>query len=171
MLHVQKRAQFLLSPRNPPIPETKNDGKYPDVLEGEWYTKYVVTGLALGFWDTDPQTGRAFPHKNITRGEFLRMLSYAYSLPLNLPHTFVDTPVNHPFYNVAGIAHQYKLFYDERDPFRLRTNLPVHHQELTRAFYTLARQNTAIQPRRNITGAKELNPQLTVLSIIMILKN
>lgn len=130
-------AAFLLRHRNPPIPDLQNNGTYPDVLENEWYTRYVMAALSLGMWDADVGTNRAHPHQRIRRGEYLFMMSIAFDLRPGGPYGYTDIYENHAHRDEAGIAARYKLFFDPTDPLRLRTDLPVTHEEASKAYYTL----------------------------------
>lgn len=130
-------ASFLLRHRNPPVPDLKNNGTYPDVLDDEWYTRFVMAALSLGMWQPDANSNRAHPHELVSRGEYLRMMRIAFDLRSGNSFAYKDINQNHEYKDEASIAAQYKLFFDPTDPLRLRTDLPVTHEEASKAYYTL----------------------------------
>lgn len=138
-------ASFLLRNREPPIPDIVNNGVYPDVLDDEWYTRYVMAAIAMGMWEADNGTNRAHPHKLISRGEYLRMMRIAFDVRGGGPFAYKDVHQAHEYKNEAGIAAQYKLFFDPSDPLRLRTDLPVTHEEASKAYYALLANKPDLQ--------------------------
>ena len=152
-------AAFLLRDRNPPIPNIRNNGTYPDVLEEEWYTRYVMAALAMGMWNPDIGTNRAHPHQIVSRGEYLQMMSVAFDLRTGGPYAYKDVHQNHQYKDVAGMAAKYKLFFDPADPLRLRTDLPVSHEDASKAYYALLANKKDLQSERRfalyITQASE----------------
>ncbi|MDA1209062.1 MAG: CAP domain-containing protein [bacterium] len=143
-------AAFVLKHRDPPIPPLLNDGKYPDVAESEWYTKYVIAAVELDMWDPDIDTNRARPHKPITREELLKIFAIAFDLKSNQVHNYVDVGIGDWVQPYAGIAATYKLFLDPLDPLRLRPDIPVTHREASRAYYTLLRERPDLRPAQKL---------------------
>lgn len=117
-------AKFLLLSRFGEVPEVANDGQFKDVLDGQWYTKYVVTaankGIIKGYED-----GTFKPGDTVNTAEFLKMLSLTFDLEQNPPYEFEDVADGQWFAPFAGVAAKYKLF-----PNRGSKLLPG--QELTR---------------------------------------
>ena len=143
-------AQLLLKRSNKIIPNLVSEGEYPDVIDGEPYTKYVLYAAKIGMWEPDPSINRLRPHKLITRGEYLKMLATVFLLPLNLDYDFKDVQPedwSNPF---AGIAQRYSLFYDPRDPNRLRAELPITHEEAATALFALFAQRVDLRPPQRI---------------------
>ena len=143
-------AAFVLKRRDPPIPPLLNDGRHPDVTENEWYTKYVLAAIELGMWEADSDTNRARPHKPITREEFLKILTIAFDLKTNQVYNYTDVGLGDWVRPYAGIAATYKLFLDPADPLKLRPDIPVTHQEASRAYYKLLRSRPDLRPAQKL---------------------
>ena len=143
-------AQLLLKRSNRILPTLINDGEYPDVLDSEPYAKYVLYAAEIEMWDADLYTNRLRPHKPISRGEYLQMLAKVFELPLDLEHNFRDVQSENWDAPYAGIAKTYGLFYDERDEYRLRSELPVTHQEAAENLYTLFHGRPDLRPPHRI---------------------
>ena len=123
-------AKFLLLSRFGEVSEAANSGQFKDVLDGQWYTKYVVTaankGIINGYED-----GTFKPGDTVNTAEFLKMLSLTFDLGENLPYEFEDVADGQWFAAYAGVASKYKLF-----PERGSKLLP--EQELTREEVAIA---------------------------------
>ncbi|MBT6730393.1 CAP domain-containing protein [Candidatus Peregrinibacteria bacterium] len=152
-------ALFLLRHKEPPIPEISNDGMYPDILEDEWYTKFVLAGIEMGMWEPDPFSKRVHPHKPITRGEYLYMMSAAFNIRRGGSYAYTDIEPDHPLRDTAGIAAKYKLFFDEDNPLLLRIDHPISHEDASKTYYTfLANEKSSpsqtfvLQRRLNVSG-------------------
>ncbi|PIR52957.1 hypothetical protein COU76_03580 [Candidatus Peregrinibacteria bacterium CG10_big_fil_rev_8_21_14_0_10_49_10] len=130
-------AQLLLKRSNRVVPDLLNDGTYPDVVNGEPYAKYVLYAAQIHMWSPEGTTQRLRPHKPITRGEYLQMLATVYTLSRNEPHGYKDVPKGRWDAPYAGIAQHYKLFFDLQDLSRLRSDLPVTHEEAAENLYKL----------------------------------
>ena len=102
-------AKFLLLSRFPSVDEVSNNGRFPDVLDSQWYTKYVVTAAAKGIINGYPD-GFFRPADQVNTAEFLKMLSLTFGLQLNMSHRFNDVPAGSWFEPYAGIAQSYNLF-------------------------------------------------------------
>ncbi|MBU0706149.1 S-layer homology domain-containing protein [Patescibacteria group bacterium] len=123
-------AKFLLLSRFGEVEDVANNGQFGDVLDGQWYTKYVVTsankGIIKGYAD-----GLFKPADTVNTAEFLKMLSITFDLEENLPHSFADVSSDQWFAKYAGAAAKYKLFPE-------RTSKLMPAQELTRAEVAVA---------------------------------
>ena len=102
-------SKFLLLARYGTVNEISNSGKFPDVLDGQWYTKYVVTAADKGIINGHPD-GTFRPADTVNTAEFLKMLSLTFGLQLNLPHSFSDVSTEDWFAIYAGTAEEYNLF-------------------------------------------------------------
>lgn len=102
-------AKFLLLARYSSVDEVNNSGKFPDVLDGQWYTKFVVTAANKGIIKGHPD-GTFRPADTVNTVELLKMLSLTFDLPENLPQTFDDVSSKDWFAAYAGIAQRYNLF-------------------------------------------------------------
>lgn len=75
-------AKFLLLSRYGTIDESiTNNGRFPDVLEGEWYVPYVVRANELGIIN-GYGNGNFGPGDNVKVGQFLKMLSKTFNIPV-----------------------------------------------------------------------------------------
>ncbi|MDA1292962.1 MAG: S-layer homology domain-containing protein, partial [bacterium] len=102
-------AKFLLMARYGLVNDARNDNLFLDVLEGEWYVKYVVQAaeydIISGYSD------RTFrPANTVNTAEFLKMLSKTFGLPQDLSHDYTDVPDGAWFAKYAGAAQVHGLF-------------------------------------------------------------
>jgi len=102
-------AKFLLMARYGFVPEGRNNNLFLDVLEGEWYVKYVVQAAQLDI--ISGYSDRTFrPANTVNTAEFLKMLSKTFGLPQDLAHDYTDVPDGAWFAKYAGAAQVYGLF-------------------------------------------------------------
>lgn len=127
-------AKFLLLARYGQVDKTlKNDGRFPDLKEGEWYVPFVIQAAKLGIIQGYPD--RFFrPAKTIVTAEFLKMLTLTFGLPENLPYNYSDVAIDSWYARYSGIAQKYNLF-----PDRIGNLYPS--RELTRAEVAIALRN------------------------------
>lgn len=102
-------AKFLLLARFQSVADVTNSGKFPDVLDGQWYTKFVVTAAQKGIINGYPD-GLFRPADEVNTVEFLKMLSLTFDLELNMSYRYNDVPSHSWFAQYAGIAQKYNLF-------------------------------------------------------------
>jgi hypothetical protein len=117
-------AKFLLLARFGTVNDVANSGRFPDVVDGQWYTKFVVTAANKGIISGHPD-GTFRPADNVNTAEFLKMLALTFDLQLNLPHSYNDVSSQDWFAKFAGIAQKYDLFPG-------RTNYLLPGDSLTR---------------------------------------
>jgi len=117
-------AKFLLLARFGTVADVANSGKFRDVLDGQWYTKFVVTAAIKGIINGYPD-GSFKPADTVNTAEFLKMLTLTFGLEKNLSHTYTDVQPTDWFAQYAGTAKKYNLF-----PNRTSQLLPGN--ELTR---------------------------------------
>jgi hypothetical protein len=91
------------------VGDLKNNGRFPDVLEGEWYVKYVIKAAEKGIISGYPD-GIFRPAKTVNTAEFLKMLVESFQLPKNLSYDYNDTWDTDWYGKYAGVAQQYNLF-------------------------------------------------------------
>lgn len=149
-------GQFLLKRSGLTIPVIVNDGAFPDVIDGEPYAKYVLYGEKIGMWEKDPVSERLHPHKIINRAELLTMIAAVFELPLDMRYEYKDVSLKDWIAPYAGIAYEYGLFYDSRDTKRLRSELPVTHEEVSKALYKIFEKNPQLHPVQHILIQKVL---------------
>ena len=107
-------AKFLLLAKGRNVDIKHNNGRFPDVKEGEWYVKYVIDAADLGIINGYPG-GNFKPAKTVNTAEFLKMLSKTFDLPENLEQDFADVDRNAWYAPYIGNVPVLDLF-PERDP-------------------------------------------------------
>ncbi|MBT4119542.1 MAG: hypothetical protein HOG89_03105 [Candidatus Peribacter sp.] len=128
-------AKFLLMARFGFVGEARNNNLFLDVLEGEWYVKYVVNAAELDI--ISGYSDRTFrPANTVNTAEFLKMLSKTFGLPQDLPHNYSDVPEGAWFSTFAGAAQQYGLF-PGRPEGRLQPDKLLTRGEVAIAIYKL----------------------------------
>jgi hypothetical protein len=104
-------AKFLLLARYGFVDELQNNGWFGDVLEGEWYVKFVMRAAALGIIQGYAD-GFFRPEQTVNTVEFLKMLTLTFGLEENVPYAFTDQR-NYKgqwYEKYVGIAQKYNLF-------------------------------------------------------------
>lgn len=102
-------AKFLLLANGSPVPERANEGRFRDVLEGEWYVKFVMEAAMQGIIDGYPD-GTFRPANTVNVAEFLKMTTRTFSLPENIPYTYADVTSQDWFSPYVGLAERFDLF-------------------------------------------------------------
>lgn len=130
-------AKFLLMARFGEVHDARNNNRFLDVLEGEWYVKYVVNAADLGII-SGYSDGMFRPANTVNTAELLKMLSITFGLLQDLPYEYDDVPNTAWFARYAGAAQRYDLFPGRPDgqlmPERLLTR-----GEVAIAIHTLLR--------------------------------
>lgn len=109
LVNRAETAKFLLLARYGEVTDLSNNGKLLDVLDGQWYTKFVVTAWNKGIISGHPD-GTFKPADYVNTAEFIKMLSLTFDLELNLDHNYTDVTETDWFAQYAGIAEKYELF-------------------------------------------------------------
>jgi hypothetical protein len=130
-------AKFLLLARYGNVDELRNSGRFPDVLDGQWYTKFVVTAADKGIISGNPD-GTFRPANTVNTAEFLKMLSLTFGLQLNLFYSYLDVSSHDWFAPYAGIAQKYSLF-PGRSSY-LYPSDPLTREEIAVAIYQYLQQ-------------------------------
>lgn len=120
-------AKFLLLSRYGSVDDAANSGRFSDVLDGQWYVRFVVTAATKGIID-GYQDGSFRPAATVNTVEFLKMLSLTFNLQKDLPYPYGDVDVEDWFAPYVGVAQTYRLFPDRTDllqPDRLLTRKDV----------------------------------------------
>lgn len=129
-------AKILLNAARIPITETRNNGRFLDVAEGEWYTPYVLTAAKRGIVQGYPPRHLLFALRNpVTTAEFLKMLTLTFDLRERQRHSFRDVPADAWFAPYAGAAWQYGLFPERVD--HLQPGRPLARRDAVLALYRL----------------------------------
>lgn len=102
-------AKFLLLAAYGVVADVSNGGQFSDVLDGQWYTKFVVTAANLGII-SGYSDGTFKPGNSVNTAEFLKMLTLTFDLQLWLDHDYTDVPNDSWYAQYAGVANYYNLF-------------------------------------------------------------
>ena len=102
-------AKFLLLARFGVVKDVQGNGGFPDVLDDQWYGKYVVTAANKGIIEGYPN-GLFKPGNQIKTAEFLKMLTKTFDIEEGLPNNYQDVPAGSWFETYAGVAARYGLF-------------------------------------------------------------
>jgi|GEM_PF-3436082 len=125
-------AKFLLLSRYESIPENQNNGIFYDVLDGQWYTKYVIT--AAGLKIINGYNDRSFkPAQTVNTAEFLKMLTLTFDLETNGRHYFTDVNADAWYAQYAGTAYKYNLFPNRSN--KLQPSRQLTRNEVAIAIY------------------------------------
>lgn len=123
-------AKFLLYARYGTVEELTNNGRFPDVLDGQWYVKFVVKAADLGVISGYPD--KTFgPDLTVNTAEFLKMLTLSFNLEVNQSYSYTDVAASDWFAKYAGTAETYDLFPE-------RTTMLYPSQNLTRGEVAVA---------------------------------
>lgn len=102
-------AKFFLLARFESVDDADEDGGFPDVRIGEWYTKFVVRAAERGIISGYPN-GLFLPADTVNTAEFLKMLSKTFQLEEDLAYSYSDVDSEDWFARYAGVAEAYGLF-------------------------------------------------------------
>ena len=125
-------AKFLLLARFGTVSEIQNNGKFPDVKDGEWYVPFVVTAANKGIISGYPD-GVFRPQNTVNTAEFLKMLSLTFGLSENLSYSYTDVRSTDWFAPYAGVAQKYTLFPGRTT--RLNPSANLTRKEVAIAIY------------------------------------
>jgi hypothetical protein len=113
LVNRAQSAKMLLNARYGEIPDKANNNRFPDVISGEWYVRYVVEAAGRNIISGYPD-GLFRPDQTVNTAEFLKMLAQTFSLELNVSHPYRDVQSTDWFAVYAGIADKYDLFPKRR---------------------------------------------------------
>lgn len=160
-------AKFLLLARFRTVDDVSNSNRFPDVLDNQWYTKFVVTAANKGIISGYPD-GTFKPANQVNAAEFLKMLSLTFELQLNTPYSYADVSASDWFAPYAGIAQKYNLF-----PGRLSSLHPessLSRQDVAVAIYQyLLNRNIGSSSSSEETQASSSSSSSTIHSSSTIL--
>ncbi len=130
------RAQamkFLLRGRDFAIGNLKNNGKYSDLPNTAWFTKYIMKAVNKGFVQ-GYSDGSFHPDDPVLTADFLKMLTKTFALREDLPHGYTDVTEDDWFDRYAGVAQKYRLF-PHRKNFVLEPQKKLTRNEMAVAIY------------------------------------
>jgi len=102
-------AKFLLLAQFGEVADAMGNDRFPDVLDGQWYTKFVLTAAEKGIIDGYPD-GLFRPANAVNTAEFLKMFAGTFDLTLNVPFIYTDVPADSWYAPYAGLAEFFHLF-------------------------------------------------------------
>jgi hypothetical protein len=109
LVNRAEAAKFILLARFGQVPEGWNGGRFWDVLDGEWYVKYVIYAADKGIIRGHPD-GSFRPADSVNTAELLKMLTVAFGYPQDMQHGYADVPADAWFDTYAGLAERFELF-------------------------------------------------------------
>lgn len=141
----------------------RNNGRFLDVAECEWYTPYIASIAARGIIHGYPPRHILFALRNpVNTAEFLKMLTLTFGLRENLPHSFSDVPHGAWYARYTGAAWQYSLF-SSRGEF-LQADRPLSRREVLIALYRLF----TVQRPRGRPGSEWYAPTIPTLPALPV---
>ncbi len=130
------------------LPPVRRQIIFRDVPEKEWFSPYMRAAVDLRMIENE--TGYLYPHQPVTRAEFLKMMKYALSLPINSPHRYKDVAADDWFAPYAGTAYLHDLFGPKTTPAYLDPGKMVTHPEAVIAINNLATAYTTGLPFQQV---------------------
>lgn len=131
-------AKFIVKAVLGDVPEARNNGRFSDALEGEWYIKYIIAAANYGFIKGYPD-GSFKPGNTVNTAELSEMLVNAFRLEKDLPHNYGDVPDGSWFGRNAGAVQKYDLF-PGRPPGQMQPGRLLTRGEVAIAIYRLLDQ-------------------------------
>ncbi len=128
-------SKFLLLARQVDVGNKRNNGRFPDVLEGQWYVRYIIAAADLGVLSGYPG-GNFKPGQAVNTAEFLKMLVKNFYVEENMDHDYSDVSEDDWFEPYAGAAIEYELF-PSRDGSRLEPGRQMTRGEVAVAIYKM----------------------------------
>jgi len=150
----------------------RTKGIYPDVIDGQWYVPHVLKGIEKGIIEVS-SAGFVYPHRSVSRIEFLKMMSVIFGLSTNLPYQYTDIDSNSEQARYAGLSWRYSLFRNTDNPTQLQPNMRISHLAAARAVYTLLKAEPSLQGASGLiptkivpTGVVSVKPTLVPLQLV-----
>lgn len=132
---------LLFSAMNQEVPKAHiSVAIYPDVVPNSWYAQYMYAALDTGIIDSEPKTGLLYPHRPVTRAQFLKMATLAFALPVGLPHSYLDSQPHMWFNQYIGLAEEYDLF-EARGNSHIFPERFIQSEEASKIISTLQQNN------------------------------
>ena len=104
----------------------------------------------MGVIDIEQDTKLVYPHRLVSRAEFLKMVTKAYGLTTNIPHQYTDINTDDWYTQYIGLSWRYSLFTNTNNPNLLRPKLHITHSEAIEVIYKLLTAEPTLQPTPNM---------------------
>jgi uncharacterized protein YkwD len=150
----------------------RSKGIYPDIIDGQWYVPHMLKGIEKGILDVS-SSGFTYPHRSVSRIEFLKMMSITFGLSTNLSYQYTDINPDSENAKYAGLSWRYNLFSTTDKSTQLQPNMRISHLEAARAIYTLLKAEPSLQSSNGLiptkivpTGVVSVKPTLVPLQLI-----
>ena len=157
--YVRRAEAIMILMKNAGIaidPNAANHGNYPDMVDGFWYVPYMLKGIDMGLLRAHKRTGYVYPHRSVSRAEFLMMMTKAFALTTNIPYQYTDIP-DHPAYSAyAGLSWRYRLLSSgAAHPTLLYPKRRITHKEAAYAIHTLLAAEPSLKQKRIDDASKQ----------------
>ncbi len=129
----------------------QSKGQYPDIVDGNWYVPHVLKAIEFGILEV-AETGFVYPHRSVSRADFLKMMTKAFGLSTDLSYQYTDIDSDSEVARYAGLSWRYSLF-DSLDG-KLYPDLRISHLEAAKAVFTLLEAEPSLQPEGGLLPSK-----------------
>ena len=109
-------SKFLYLAKYGEVDDLKNNGKFRDVLEGQWYVKYVIGCAEKGIINGDPD-GTFRPADSVNRAELMKIIAETFDLEGDYDGSYADVSEDDWYYKYLGAAKKYNMYPDLGDKF------------------------------------------------------
>jgi hypothetical protein len=121
-------------------PNERNNGRFSDVLDGEWYVPFVMAAARCQIIYGNPD-GTFAPERHVNTAEMLAMIARAqFGLRTDMDYVYTDVPEEAWFSQYAGVAEERELF-PERDRGRLSPSRSLTRGEVAYVLYQILSEN------------------------------
>lgn len=127
-------AKLILLAANYEISDIKNDGRYTDMEENDWFRPYVMTATMAGFFTGYPD-GTFGTDLPINTAEFLKLVIIAFDFEEGVAKGYKDVSTSDWFGYYTAIAEDLELF-PERTDYLYPDNL-LSRRDVAIAFYKI----------------------------------
>jgi N-acetylmuramoyl-L-alanine amidase len=132
LVNRAEAAKFLILSRGISISQNENNGRFKDVIDGQWYTPFVMTAAEKGIISGYPD-GTFKPADPVNTVEFLKMLALTFAIESNSTHYFSDVETNAWYSEYVSIAERFSLFPNRKT--QLLPNAQLTRNEVSIAIY------------------------------------
>ena len=157
-------VELILKASREFVPIDENDAfYYPDVIGTPEQTKYLKYAVKYKMLDPEPSRGLLFPYRSVTKSEFLKMMTIAFSFSENIPQAYSDVEKGAWYEPYAGLADYYNLFADSPPGGQLHPSLWVTDQMAYLALKAIYLKEPTRKPK-NFNFKFEAKPEGSALT-------